>query len=185
MNGFIAAVRHGILGLARFSGRDSLAQFWLYTAFVLAMLFVAAVSTVLPPITYAMDRAAAATLGGEESRMAFDVRGILYPVLALTVLAVVALAAAVVRRLHDRDRSGWWGTLPLPFLAVGFTLTPVVFDGLAETGQANVVAFFMLFFNNAAYLLSLLWLLVLLVCSGTRGANRFGPEPDQSRAGAI
>lgn len=38
-------------------------------------------------------------------------------IVAVTIgLAILLYAAAVVRRLHDRGKSGAWGLLPLPFL---------------------------------------------------------------------
>jgi uncharacterized membrane protein YhaH (DUF805 family) len=184
MNGIIATIGHGLMGVARFSGRDTLGQFWVYTAFVFALLFVATISAVLPPIAYAyvVDQAVSGPMGEAGVNAVPDIRGILYPLMALAVLAVLLLAAAVVRRLHDRDRAGIWGAIPLPFLAIGFTLTPGVFDSFAGGGEPNVAAFFLLFFNNVAYLLSLLWLVILLVCAGTPGTNRFGPDPTHRRA---
>jgi uncharacterized membrane protein YhaH (DUF805 family) len=100
--------------------------------------------------------------------------------LAPLLLIVPILAAAVhvgVRRLHDRDRSGWW-ILPFsigPYLlmAAGHFLAglfgglgallalPLMLAGLALAGWSWIELGFR---------------------RGTRGANRFGPPPTSNRA---
>ena len=76
------------------------------------------------------------------------------------------LAATTVKRLHDRDKRGWW-IVPL-FIA------PSIFNRLEgrlpdtyAVGVLELVAFVLC-----------LWGFVELLClRGTRGPNRFGPDP--------
>jgi uncharacterized membrane protein YhaH (DUF805 family) len=98
------------------------------------------------------------------------------------ILGVLLLAAAVVRRLHDRAKSGFLGLLPLPFLAAGMILMPIAFDrfGASMSGknpEPDVSLIFWLFANNLLFLGGLVILIVELASSGTRGPNRFGPDP--------
>ncbi len=92
----------------------------------------------------------------------------------LTPLFVWVFAAGAVKRLHDRDRSGWW-TMPF-FVAPGLvnqfgdrlpgTILPMIIGGLAA-------------------LLSLWGFIELYCLAGDRWTNRFGPTPlpkAQSRA---
>jgi uncharacterized membrane protein YhaH (DUF805 family) len=96
--------------------------------------------------------------------------------------AIVALAlllpqfAAVVRRLHDTGRSGWWllGFYGYVFAAVilflatfGMTARPQ-FDGLSGILVA------VLGLGGLAYLI---WLFVLTLLDGTNGPNEYGPDP--------
>lgn len=77
-----------------------------------------------------------------------------------------------IRRLHDRDRSGWWYAL--------YVFGPLAIGGLGEPmlqfnerGPRLVGAGLML-------LSAMLWLLVLIELGflrGTSGPNRFGPAP--------
>jgi uncharacterized membrane protein YhaH (DUF805 family) len=98
---------------------------------------------------------------------------------SITVAAtVVLLAAAVARRLHDRNRRGYWGLLPLPFLAAGLALMPGIFERAAAGREIPDPRLFLaLVLNNLVYLAALGFLIVLLAGPGTTGPNRFGPPP--------
>ncbi len=74
--------------------------------------------------------------------------------------------ATAIKRLHDRDRSGWW---MLPFFVV-----PGLFDQFSDLlPKSNWV----LPFTVAASILWL-WGLVEMFCvPGSAGDNRFGPDP--------
>jgi uncharacterized membrane protein YhaH (DUF805 family) len=77
------------------------------------------------------------------------------------------LLAALVRRLHDRNKGAVW---LLPFLGIplALTLTAQVFE--------HQPALFNLSFAGAAPLTW--WAMVeLFVLRGARGPNRFGPDP--------
>jgi uncharacterized membrane protein YhaH (DUF805 family) len=93
-------------------------------------------------------------------------------------LAVPLLIAAIfvaIRRMHDRNRSGWWALL--------FTVAPLSLFGLADTlveMQAPAASLAGLALLLPAMGLDLWALLEFGFLRGTRGPNRFGPEP-QSR----
>jgi uncharacterized membrane protein YhaH (DUF805 family) len=92
-------------------------------------------------------------------------------------LAVLLLAAAVTRRLHDRGRRGWWGLAPLPFLVVGMTVFPRLFKTTlaGEMTPDSMRLFGLMFANNLLYLGSLGLLIFLLAGASQPNANRFGP----------
>lgn len=85
--------------------------------------------------------------------------------LAIALLVWIVIAAAV-RRLHDRDRSGWWlllfVVLPWGLLGLG------TIDRHGPGEAAATIAAAALAFWGAAE---------LVVLAGSRGANRFGPDP--------
>ncbi len=98
----------------------------------------------------------------------------------LSILLILLVAAAVVRRLHDGNRSGWWAApvallniasqvSSLAMLAAG-KLTPVPGRPFAATQQSFGLVQFVA-------LLALVALVVLLVLPGTEGDNRFGADP--------
>ena len=76
-----------------------------------------------------------------------------------------SLAEITVKRLHDRNKSGWW-IVPF-FMAPLLLLRPS--DWLDNPTLAHLV-------DALAFGLSV-WCLVELCLSGTRGPNRFGPAP--------
>jgi len=74
--------------------------------------------------------------------------------------------ATTIKRLHDRDRSGWW--------IIPFFFVPGLFSQFADllTKSSWVFSF------NLAGALLWLWGLVEMYCRpGTSGHNRFGPDP--------
>lgn len=89
----------------------------------------------------------------------------------LLVAAELVNAAVAVRRLHDRNRSGWW------ILLLGFV--PGFLSGLAQGGLAagklkdtSALALMVI------ALIILAWAIVELgVLRGTKGPNRFGEDP--------
>lgn len=95
------------------------------------------------------------------------------------LLAIVLLAAAVVRRLHDSGRGGWWGALPLPFLVIGLVVMLHVFGTMGRIAEPGFVPpflpFVVLFANNMLYLGMLALLIVQLCRPSDPDANRFGP----------
>jgi uncharacterized membrane protein YhaH (DUF805 family) len=95
-----------------------------------------------------------------------------------TTFAILALGAAVVlpsavsagvRRLHDRDRTGWW--------ALAFYGTPIVIATIgARSGHPNLLGLFSLI----CVMLQVWGLVWLGILRGTVGPNRFGADPLQS-----
>jgi uncharacterized membrane protein YhaH (DUF805 family) len=93
----------------------------------------------------------------------------------IAVFSLSVLAATTIRRLHDRNKSGWWilAFLVAPPLLRGIT------DGLNEWSVAAVVL------SVAAMALTVWGFVELLFIRGTSGPNRFGPDlqtPAETRA---
>lgn len=90
-------------------------------------------------------------------------------VLALPVF--VALVAVAVRRLHDRNKSGWWLLLlwGLP------TILSTWVDAQGETNESPAVIFAAL----ASLSLSLWSFVEIGLLSGTKGPNRYGADPTE------
>jgi uncharacterized membrane protein YhaH (DUF805 family) len=81
------------------------------------------------------------------------------------VAAAVGLLRDSIKRLHDRDKSGWW---MVPFFAV-----PGLYNQFADRLPDS-------YCRPAARLaaLSLLWGFVEMYClKGSRKTNRFGADP--------
>lgn len=85
--------------------------------------------------------------------------------LGTSLLFWIFLATAI-KRLHDRDRSGWW--------IVPFVLIPRLFFQFSDRLPASN------WFVPFDWAISALWLwglVELFIVSGTSGHNRFGPDP--------
>ena len=131
---------------AEFSGRSRRLEYWsfaLFNAFVVfALLFATGGFAALA------ERAAQGADPSTEMMALFSGAGLLVALYAL--LAFIPSVAVTIRRLHDRDLSGWW------YLgAIVGSLIPIL-----------------------GFLVSIAFLVVLLL-PGTPGTNRFGPDPKE------
>ena len=132
---------------AEFDGRSRRMEFWMWQLLNVIVALVLAGPFILAVIT------AGALADGGASPDAFDGVGVvgtgmigLYGIWWLA--ALIPGIAVTIRRLHDRDMSGWW--------YLGFTLGGMIpFIGFIAS-----IAF-----------------LVVMVLPGTDGANQFGPDP--------
>ena len=135
-----------------YSGRSRRREYWTYA--LLTFVAMILVSTIEEKLGLSRP---SPTGGSSENG---PLSGILFLCLAVPGLAVA------VRRLHDSDRTGWW--IALPVAPILFWMVALVggFSGRVPFGLVLV-----------AILVAPLILLVLMCLPGTRGPNRFGPDP--------
>ncbi len=137
--GFIAAVRLCLRRYAVFRGRAPRAEFWCF------FLFTTVLSFAVLPLEGVLR---------EEMVEGID--------LAISLAFLSPSLAVTIRRLHDRDRTGWWALLFAPITWFGF-FPPQHGDPMAVLLYPGLIA--------------LLAGLIMLVSPGSEGANRFGPDP--------
>jgi len=190
----LRSLRYNLARLARFSGRESTGLFWPYAGTVLILLIVGMAGIMLPLFAdtfgrmqqFAAEHPDQATVTSGPGTYSISIQGNhpeLFPDLSGffslmeigIAIAVILLAAAVSRRLHDRGRSALWGILPLPFLS--FSL--VAMAKILASNPPDLRLFAAVFVNNIIYLASLLFLVIHLASGGTRGPNRYGDISDQ------
>ena len=83
----------------------------------------------------------------------------------------ISAFAIGIKRLHDRDKSGW--------LIVLFYLAPSILGGIANTTEQAVVCFVL---GLASFVISIWGLVELGFLRGTVGPNPYGPDPLQPPA---
>jgi uncharacterized membrane protein YhaH (DUF805 family) len=82
------------------------------------------------------------------------------------IISAWCFAAIAIKRLHDRDKSGWWIAL--------FFIVPSLLEKLWDWLDNPTAAFFV---SLLGFVLSV-WSFVEIFClRGTRGPNRFGSDP--------
>jgi uncharacterized membrane protein YhaH (DUF805 family) len=84
------------------------------------------------------------------------------------VFSLISGIAVGIKRLHDRDKSGWWLLL--------FYLAPGLLDGLATNLDREGTG---LVFSLASLVVSIWGLIELGFLRDTTGPNRYGPDPLQ------
>jgi uncharacterized membrane protein YhaH (DUF805 family) len=137
-----------------FQGRINRAKYWL------AVLIYVIVSLVLATIGYMADQA-----------MAFQLLNII-----INVGVFISGLAVGIKRLHDRDKSGWWLLMfylvPTALFSIG-ALT--FFYGIGAEAAGGIISGVIVYVIGFAILV---WAIVEIGClRGTVGPNRFGPDP--------
>lgn len=147
-----------------FNGRINRAKMWLFLIVVFAWM---AVWFLTQPFVYDLCARFAPhpSLLRAESQI-YLVAPILYPFFAV-----------FVKRLHDRDKAWWWFlilfALPMTLMPIGFMLT-VGMLSWGDPATRHIVGPLIALLGQAGYL----WYFIELFClRGTRGENRFGPDP--------
>ena len=144
---------------ADFTGRAPRAEYWWFYLGMIVAYFVAMI----------IDSLVGVSLFGPD--------GVVTTLLGLALL--VPGLAATVRRLHDTNRSGWWVLIvAVPYLIMGIMMGMSAASGdvtgLASAGIVGLVA-----------LVGAIAMLVFMILPGTKGDNRFGPDPYAGDAGAA
>lgn len=177
-----------------FSGREPRRLFWPWVAAVMVLNMATAMLAIVPIFVsffasvsrFAREHPEQATVTsgpgsysvqvhGNHPEFMPDFGGFMAVSAIAALVTVLLLAAAVARRLHDCNRSALLGLLPVPFLAVGMVIMPVVFGQALHGGEPDIGMFLLLFGNNLAYLTMLGVLIALTAGKSTTGENRFGP----------
>lgn len=145
--------------LFSFEGRINRAKYWLVASISMIVgMFILMKS--LFALAGSLDGADPATIATWFPVLFY---AITYPLIAVSTWIY---AATSVKRLHDRNRSGWW--------IIPFCVLPILLPQVADWLGNSYVAFFI---GLVAFVLSI-WSFVELFClRGTRGPNRFGPDP--------
>lgn len=199
MNKIAIAIVRGFKGLLRFSGRSSRTDFWCYAIFVFLIVFGIWMTVMSMEMSRALGEAHQyagqhpedVSITTSATRYSIKVKnappgmgpdmGLLMKwITSLAAISIFFLAAAVTRRLHDTDKSGLWGLLPLPFLFGGFWMMNGFFQSFGSGAEPNMASFFLIFVNNLIYLTCLGVLGFLLLRPGSSGENRFGNRDEES-----
>lgn len=148
--------------LASYTGRINRGKYWLAAViyFVLFLLLVALGFGMLGNGIIAI------VLSGEDADggliAGVVAKSIGFFLITLIVFVAISISGVFVgiKRLHDRDKSGWWLAL--------FYLLPSVLSGLSDNS---------VIFPIAGFAISI-WAFVELGClRGTVGTNKYGPDP--------
>lgn len=132
---------------AEFSGRSRRMEYWMFILLTVIVSIVLAGPAYYSMVSQAITDPAAAEADPFAAMGGLGLAGMgLYGLFFLAIL--VPSIAVTVRRLHDRDMSGWW--------YLGFIVASLI----PFVGFVASIAF-----------------IVVLALPGTDGPNRFGPDP--------
>lgn len=151
---------------AEFSGRSRRMEYWMFFLFqfLVGLVFQAVMMMMVGGAAFSGRPSSVMAAGG----VMVVLMG-LYGIFALAML--IPNIAVGVRRLHDTDRTGWWLLAPV----VPYFLTFLLF-GLAVGGRSGAAGILAMVCMIAALGLAVT-LLVFMFLDGTRGPNKYGPDP--------
>ena len=148
----------------RFSGRLNRQRYWLRTLALFGIMFAAIF--LLGLLGGGLDSLTTGATGGTGVTIAIVVGLLIYAAVFVVSLAIQ------VRRLHDRDKSGWW--------LLFFLVVPGVISGAAGATGNETIALIGTLIGLA---ISIWYFVELGFLRGTDGPNRFGPDPLNPHAG--
>jgi uncharacterized membrane protein YhaH (DUF805 family) len=173
-----------------FTGREDLTSFWQYAALSFLIVTVAGGTIFVPMMIHTIqamqqfaiqhpDQVTETSGPGEYSisvhgaQLEFIPAGTMSLFLAVSFgMAIVLYAAAVVRRLRDRGKSGFWGLMPLPFIIYSSIEMPRMFSAFGTGREPDMRLFFAMFLSNFLYIATLVSLIVLLAGPSAKESGR-------------
>ena len=148
--------------LFTFTGRINRAKYWLAVVIYLAItiLLIALGLILFGDSLLAIDDEAA-----DDIAAGLLSRGVGFTLIVLVVYIPMVISGFMVgiKRLHDRDKSGWW--------LLVFYVLPGLLNTIGESLAAGWI------FAVASFAISIWALIELGILRGTAGPNRFGPDP--------
>jgi uncharacterized membrane protein YhaH (DUF805 family) len=173
-----------------FEGRINRAKYWyaLFASMIFCLVFMALAAFVISLIFGATVKSVhvnlvesfgipsslpfSASFGGADPETSALVT-LLFHIAATPIAAIGIwfLAATTIKRLHDRDKSGWW--------IIVFFIVPGLLGRIVDKidGESYLATGFVFSLAFAALSLHAWGIVELLFLKGIRGPNRFGPDP--------
>lgn len=176
--GPVSAVVSCYVNIVNFSGRARRAEYWWFFLFLVLVNIGVQVAFVVqlwrdPALAAALQdpQRLPLWLKQNEGLMSYSWGALL----AYALLAWLPQLSVTVRRLHDTDRSGWFIFMPT-VVAIG-AVVACLFVGFRAGPESLPLLLLVL----SAPLVASIWFLVVMCLPGTRGPNRFGPDPVKGR----
>lgn len=198
----LKAIRHGLGNLLNGEGRDARQAFWYYVLFVYLVLMAISMVVVVPLTLQAIFTgiqqgiaagqsgdplaAQAATEAAVAGSMSDMMSTMLWMSVGSGVLMIALLGAALVRRLHDSDLSGYWALIPGATYLANLVFMPRMMQGMIDSmtqiGPGDPMAGMAAMQTSFGAASLMAWVAIILVIvlgvrKSTPGPNRYGDAP--------
>jgi uncharacterized membrane protein YhaH (DUF805 family) len=155
-----------------FSGRINRGKYWLAAIAWFMIWIVAILAFAIGALAILGSNLTDGSLPSPEDLPAFlhlirDYGILSVIILVFFIITWVSALAIGIKRLHDRDRSGWWILL--------FYFGPPILAAAQNSAEDGTLASLIL--GLGAFAVSIWALVELGFLRGTSGPNRFGPDP--------
>jgi uncharacterized membrane protein YhaH (DUF805 family) len=146
---------HLLFGIRR---RINCAKWWIASSILIIIGFV---------VSKVIDRFDVAAVGSALNRFAAISLAVLLALVSL--LIVYCLLAVTVKRLHDRNKRGWWILL--------FPLAPIILASIVSAFGEDLDPALDYALSGLALIIAIWALIEFGSMSGTAGLNRYGLDP--------
>ena len=189
----LGSIKYNLRNLANFSGRDARQTFWYFVLFIAILRWIAGSIIAVPMMVKMFGtmfssmkqgarpetmEAMQGQINGQMVAMMQDMVGVS---IAIGVVSGLLLVAALVRRLHDSELSGWWAAAPAVLYVAALGMIPAQIHQVAEflqaAGTKPLNPATMVEQQSGLALIGwipLLMVIVIGVRKSTPGPNRFG-----------
>ena len=186
----LGSIKYNLRNLTNFSGRDARQTFWYFVLFIAILRWIAGSFFAVPMMVKMFGtmfsaikqggrpEALQGQINGEMVAMMQDMVGVS---IAIGVVSGLLLVAALARRLHDSDLSGWWAAAPAVLYIAALGLIPAQIHQAAEilqtAGTKPMDPAAMIQQQGTLALVAwipLIMVIVIGVRKSTPGPNRFG-----------
>ena len=186
----LGSIKYNLRNLTNFSGRDARQTFWYFVLFIAILRWIAGSFFAVPMMVKMFGtmfsaikqggrpEALQGQINGEMVAMMQDMVGVS---IAIGVVSGLLLFAALVRRLHDSELSGWWAAAPAVLYVAALGMIPAQIHQAAEilqtAGTKPLNPATMVEQQSGLALIGwipLLMVIVIGVRKSTPGPNRFG-----------
>lgn len=188
------AIKYNLANLLNFEGRDARQTFWYYVLFIVILRYAASMLITVPMMINLFGGIFASARQGSDqavvqqqmaSLMADSMPMLFWFAIGVGLVSALLLVAALVRRLHDSDHSGWWAVIPAVLHVTSLAALPMqmrmVQDAIGQISTRPPAGPMEMMRAQGAYGL-LGWLPIILVIimgvlKSTPGPNRYGETP--------
>ena len=189
----LGSIKYNLRNLTNFNGRDARQTFWYFVLFIAILRWIAGSIIAVPMMVKMFGtmfssikqgarpetmEAMQGQINGQMVAMMQDMVGVS---IAIGVVSGLLLLAALVRRLHDSELSGWWAAAPAVLYVAALGMIPAQIHQAAEilqtagTKPLNPAAMI----QQQGGIALVAWIpLIMVILIGVRkstpGPNRFG-----------
>ena len=167
----------------RFNGRARLREIWFGHIGFSVVLFTIALTAVLSSGIEIADRDEAEAEGLTGLDLFFQADAPLWlSIVGIGVIAALLFcpAAIQIKRLHDRNKSGWWLAFfwGVPFvlgIAQG-AMAAMMESDLEDAAASSEPSLTIIMLGAFSFVVSVWWFIELFLIPGTKGDNQYGPD---------
>ncbi|QCE35377.1 DUF805 domain-containing protein [Acetobacteraceae bacterium] len=161
------------LKYAKFSGRSTRSEYWYFVLFSLLPLFA------INFLTFFAEYLEESAPQNSHAEIVFLVTSLIlfFVSTIVNIGTFITLTALVSRRLHDVGYSGWWQIIPNMLVILAEISCYLLYSSLKHGSPSFSLSFVLLLFTAIPFLVSFVWILVLLCTASDLETNRFGEVP--------